>query len=131
MRAIDSLKLPSGLNQDLLVALGVMGIFAVLLLFGLLYYRRQSQKVEFQHFRHMLSNKELSDQQIHRLYKALKKSGRELHLILESEEVMKEAAATAGLDENELRVKLGFDTDSMVQKFLQRQQELRKKWNAR
>ena len=107
-----------------------MGVFLFLFIVALWYQSYSRKKQEYNFFRHLLADRELTETEIYKLYKALKKLKKELHLILESEEVMKEAARVAGLSEDELRVKLGFDTDSLVQQFLKRQQELRKKWNA-
>jgi len=48
-----------------------------------------------------------------------------------AEAALQEAVRYAGLDIDTMRKKLGFDTKSLIEGFLQRQEELRKKWNAR
>jgi len=127
----SSFQAQTGMDRNLLIALWAMGGFVTLLFLSLWYMAYRTRQVEFNHFVAMLADRELEEDEIKKLFKALKKTKKEPHLLLESEEVMKEVVKVAKLDEKKLRVKLGFDTDSLIEKFLKQQEELRKIWNAR
>ncbi|NPA03316.1 MAG: hypothetical protein GXO61_00480 [Epsilonproteobacteria bacterium] len=131
MNLFSSFQAQTGMDRNLLIALWAMGGFVTLLFLSLWYMAYRTRQVEFNHFVAMLADRELEEDEIKKLFKALKKTKKEPHLLLESEEVMKEVVKVAKLDEKKLRVKLGFDTDSLIEKFLKQQEELRKIWNAR
>jgi hypothetical protein len=119
------------LTPELLLALSILGGFAllVLLLAVVLYYKKR--EAQFRLFRYMLSGRDLSDSEIRCFFRYLKRHDIPLELILENETVAKEALEHCGIDEKEGLRKLGFDMGDLVKKFLQRQRELRKKWNSR
>lgn len=118
-------------SEALLLSLAALGVFLLILLLAILYYRYTKIKSQYNSFKFLLSGRDIPEWQLKKLFRYLRKRDIEPSLILESEQVVHEAAAATGIDEEELLKRLGFDKESLLQDFLKRQEELRKKWNAR
>ena len=95
------------------------------------YYSWRKRKVEFKHFQYLLKDRDIDKKDVKKLFDYLRRHRIEPHLLLENEHVMQKAVEACGLDMEEIREKLGFDTSSLIKHYIQRQQELRKKWNRR
>ncbi len=108
-----------------------LGAFFLVALGAAIYYRYAKIKEEYHRFKFLLSGRDIPEWQLKKLFRYLRKRDIEPSLILESEQVVHEAAAATGIDEEELLKRLGFDKESLLQEFLKRQEELRKKWNAK
>ncbi len=133
MHPLESLKFGQGpiWTPELAIALALLGGLVVLVIAAMVYLRYKKKKERYTLFLHMLSGRELQEGTIRCFFHYLTKRGIALELILQSEAVAKETLRHCGVDEEEGLRKLGFDTGELVKKFLQRQKELRKKWNAR
>jgi len=93
-----------------------------------LYFWRRRQRYRL--FLHRLSGRGVDTAALRCLFRYLERHKLQTSLLLESEAVARSAAKACGLDEEELLKKLGFDTRELVRQFLQRQRQLRKKWNG-
>lgn len=120
----------SSANKSLLQALIILAIFVTLLIMSILYYSWRKRKIEFKHFEFLLKDRNISKEEMKRLFSYLKQHNIEYHLLLENEHVMHQAVKACGLDVEKIREKLGFDTSSLIKHYIERQKELRKKWNG-
>ncbi len=118
-------------THALTLSLITLGAFFLVALGAALYYRYTKIKEEYNHFKFLLAGRDIPEWQLKKLFRYLRKHDIEPSLILESEQVVANAAAATGIDKEELSKKLGFDKESLLQEFLKRQEELRKKWNAK
>ena len=116
-------------SESIIKALAILAVFMLLFAIAALYYSWRKRKVEFKHFQYLLKDREIDEKDVKRLFKYLKSHKIEPHLLLENEHIMQRAVEACGLDVDEMREKLGFDTSSLIKNFIKRQQELRKKWN--
>ncbi len=116
-------------SKSLLIALAILAALMSILVLATLYYRWRDRKVEFKHFQYLLKNRDINEEAMKKLFSYLKRHDIEPHLLLESEHIMQKAVEACGLDLKEMREKLGFNTSSLVKRYIQHQQELRKKWN--
>ncbi|BCD62315.1 hypothetical protein NitYY0826_C1191 [Nitratiruptor sp. YY08-26] len=117
-------------NETLLISLGILVVLIILFVAIMLYYNYLQKKAEFKHFTFLIGERNIAKDDMKRLFNYLTKHKIDPKLILESEEVMERAVKGAGLDLAEMREKLGFDKGSLIKRYLERQEELRKKWNS-
>ncbi|MRJ03030.1 MAG: hypothetical protein GXO19_00125 [Epsilonproteobacteria bacterium] len=119
------------LTAELKVALLILGGIALITLFALWYMRFQRRREQYRLFSSMLASRDFEEWEVRRLFNYLHRRHIDLNLILESESVARSAAKGAGLDEEKTLERLGFNTGALIKRFLERQKELRKKWNGR
>ncbi len=131
MNPLHSLKSPGISASELWLVVGVMGFFLFLLISLALYLRYQRRRSLFQHFKMLYLHRGLDEKEMRCLFRFVEKRGYDPQILLESQKVAHEAIVWCGLDEGLMMKKLGFDTQSMIHDFLKRQEELRKKWNAK
>ncbi|MRI83150.1 MAG: hypothetical protein C6I00_01890 [Nitratiruptor sp.] len=118
------------LSGELKLALAILGGIALMVLFMMWYMRLQKRRERYQFLVSLIGSKGFEEWEIKRLFRYLEKRHIDLNLLLESESVARSAAQATGLDVERTIQRLGFDTQALIQQFLQRQKELRKRWNG-
>ena len=129
MHPVGLLRLPEGIDPNLILSLAIFVGFAFLILVIALIYKIQTDRIIFRHFKHLLTQKGLDETTIKKLYKFLKRRRYPFEIILEDANVVEEAAKATGLDADELKKKLGFDRKALLEEYMKRLEEMRKEWN--
>ena len=119
-----------GLDQNLLYGSIFLILLVVAVTGGFIYLSYSKRKERFKIFKSHMHGRGFGEYELKRMFEYLYKRDMEPTLILENENIAKEAVRAAGLDEEESLRKLGFDKEDLIKRFLSKQQELRKKWNS-
>ena len=130
MKNLDFLKLPAPSFEDLLPVLWILGGFFLLIIFLIIYYQFKKRKLYYRHFVLLMKDRSLEEAQLRCLFRYVYKHDFKPEILLESEKILEEAIRYCGLDEKEIKKKMGFDQRSLIHDFIKRQEELRRKWNS-
>lgn len=85
----------------------------------------------YKHFHHVLAQRGLDDRTIKRLFKFINKHNYTLELLLSNEQLVHKACQEYGLDEDEVKKKLGYDRKALLEEYMKRMEQMRKRWNRR
>ncbi|BAF70001.1 hypothetical protein [Nitratiruptor sp. SB155-2] len=132
MHPISFIKLPSaGVDQTLYISLVVFVSFVFLILVLILIYRYKTIQAHYKHFHYVLQQRGLDDKTIKKLFKFINKHNYTLELLLSNEQLVHKACQEYGLDEEEVKKKLGYDRKALLEEYMKRMESLRKKWNRK
>ena len=118
-------------NSELQLALAILLGIIFLTLLAILYLRYTQKKQRYKLFLHEMSPRGFNEWEIKRIFNYLHRHDIDSKLFLESEKVATEVIHACSLDEERSLKRLGFDTKYLIERFLQKQRELRKKWNKK
>ena len=116
-------------NTELQLALAILLAITLLVILAIFYLRYTQKKQRYKLFLHEMSPRGFEEWEIKRIFNYLHKHDIDSKLFLESEKVATEVIHACSLDKERSLKRLGFDTEDLIKRFLQKQQELRKKWN--
>ena len=114
-------------NSELQLALAILLAITLLVILAIFYLRYTQKKQRYKLFLHEMSPRGFEEWEIQRIFNYLTKHNIDSKLFLESEKVATEVIHASSLDEERSLKRLGFDTEDLIKRFLQKQQELRKK----
>ncbi len=120
----------SGFEQNIFFGSLFLALLILTVAAGFIYLAYTKKKERYKIFKSHMHNRGFSEEELKKMFGYLYKTGIEPSLILENKELAKRALKAANLDLEESLKKLGFDKDELIKRYLQKQKELRKKWNS-